>query len=85
MTNQRTEKSPHLTATDDSGEYLTIADLAARWKTTRRAIYNQRNRGEALPRFFRRGSRQLLTTLAEVKAFEDAGMAADEAQQPQAA
>lgn len=59
----------------DGPKPLTIRELAERWKTTPRAIYNMRYIGTA-PRCFKRG-RNLMFPLAEVERWEDAGLAAD--------
>jgi predicted DNA-binding transcriptional regulator AlpA len=64
-----TAESPH----------LTVAQLADRWQTTKKAIYNMRSLGTAPP-CFKRG-RNLMFPLGEVEAHERAGMHA----QPRAA
>jgi predicted DNA-binding transcriptional regulator AlpA len=53
-----TAESPH----------LNVAQLAARWQTTKKAIYNMRSEGTAPP-CFKRG-RNLMFPLAEVEAHE---------------
>lgn len=65
MTELQTDESPH----------LTVAQLAARWQTTKQAIYIARHRGKA-PNGFKRG-RDVLFPIAEVEAFEASRMAAD--------
>ncbi|MFF3310539.1 helix-turn-helix transcriptional regulator [Streptomyces sp. NPDC002952] len=59
------ERSPH----------LTVAQLAARWQTTKSAIYVARHRGKA-PNGFKSG-KAVLFPLAEVEAWERERMAGD--------
>lgn len=63
-----------ITETDEP-TYLTVQDLAKRWRTTPQAIYNRRHRRQA-PRGFRSG-RDVLFPLADVLAFENALLDAD--------
>ncbi|WP_420903304.1 helix-turn-helix domain-containing protein [Streptomyces boncukensis] len=64
-----TEESPH----------LTVAELAARWRTTEQAIYHRRHRRQLPPAIS--GGRKLLFPLAAIEAFER-DLAASDPQNP---
>ncbi|MFE4547564.1 helix-turn-helix transcriptional regulator [Streptomyces sp. NPDC056785] len=59
----------------DDSTHLTVPELAARWKTTKSAIYVARHRGKA-PAGFKRGT-TVLFPLVEVEAWEAERMAVD--------
>lgn len=52
--------------------HLSVQDLAERWNTTPKAIYNLNTRGAAPPRVRRNGGKRgpVLYRLADVEAFE---------------
>lgn len=52
--------------------HLTVDDLAERWRTTPKAVHNQRHRGELPPAF--RVGRRLLWPVEVIEAFELARM-----------
>lgn len=58
---------PQKPPTDES-PHLTVPQLAARWQTTKKAIYNMRSEGTAPP-CFKRG-RNLMFPLSAVEAHE---------------
>ncbi|GHA28977.1 hypothetical protein GCM10010372_31090 [Streptomyces tauricus] len=62
-------------AESESSPHLNVAELAARWKTTKTAIYVARHRGKA-PHGFKRG-RAVLFPLSAVEAFEAERLAGD--------
>lgn len=59
----------------ESSPHLTVAQLAARWKTTKSAIYIARHRGKA-PKALKPG-KTVLFPLSAVEAFEAEQMAGD--------
>jgi hypothetical protein len=59
-----------MTVQASESPHLTVAELAARWRTTPQAIYNKRHRRKA-PRGFRSG-KKLLFPISDVEAFEAA-------------
>lgn len=68
-----------MTSPPSDDTHLTVAELAERWKTTKRAIYIARHRGRA-PKAFKRGENRaapVLFPLAEVIAYEEQRMAED--------
>jgi predicted DNA-binding transcriptional regulator AlpA len=57
-----------------SGAWLSVEDLAARWKRPAKVVYGLRYRGEAPPAI--RIGRELRFRLSDVVAWEDARLAA---------
>jgi hypothetical protein len=51
-----------------TGDLLTVADLARRWRTTKQAIYSARHRGDCPPAL--RVARRLLWRAEDVDAWE---------------
>lgn len=60
---------------EETAPHLTVPELAARWHTTKSAIYIARHRGKA-PAAFKRG-KAVLFPLAAVVAFEAEQMVGD--------
>ena len=73
-TDRRAADAAH--PTDGASPFLTIAQLADRWHTTKKTIYNLRSAGK-LPPGIRRG-RNVLIPLAAITAKENADLAVEQ-------